>query len=363
MVACAVVAAGATLLTTGHATTEVAAASPAPAHARARVRALSVVSTTPGSGASAVAPDATVSITFSAPVAATVLPTLTPSVPGSWSQPAADTMVFTPAGSLPPGRSEQLTIPGGAQGVSAMTGAALPAPVTTTFTVAPMSLLRVQQLLAQLGYLPLTFTPQSPSPVSPPQLALDQPGAFAWRWSTLPAALTSQWVAGQGGPITKGAVMAFEQASGLTTDGIAGPQVWGALLAAVTRGANDPNANYDWVDVSTTLPESVTVWRNGAAVYQTPANTGVTGATTQPGTFPVYLRYRTTTMRGTNPNGTTYDDHGIPWVSYFNGGDALHGFVRASYGFPQSNGCVEMPPANAAVVWPMTPIGTLVTIQ
>ena len=49
-------------------------------------------------------------------------------------------------------------------------------------------------------------------------------------------------------------------------------------------------------------------------------------------------------------------------MSYFNGGDALHGFVRASYGWPQSDGCVEMPPANAAVVWPMTPIGTLVTV-
>ena len=31
-----------------------------------------------------------------------------------------------------------------------------------------------------------------------------------------------------------------------------------------------------------------------------------------------------------------------PWASYFNGGDALHGFVRATYGSPQSNGCVEM---------------------
>ncbi|MDA8266803.1 MAG: L,D-transpeptidase, partial [Actinomycetota bacterium] len=77
----------------------------------------------------------------------------------------------------------------------------------------------------------------------------------------------------------------------------------------------------------------------------------------------VYLRYQVTTMSGTNPNGTTYHDTGIPWVSYFNGGDALHGFVRAQYGFPQSNGCVEMPPANAAVVWPYTPIGTLVTVQ
>ncbi len=68
-------------------------------------------------------------------------------------------------------------------------------------------------------------------------------------------------------------------------------------------------------------------------------------------------------MTGTNPDGSHYVDPGIPWVSYFNGGDALHGFVRGSYGFPQSDGCVEMPPSNAEVVFPLTPLGTLVTVQ
>ena len=37
-------------------------------------------------------------------------------------------------------------------------------------------------------------------------------------------------------------------------------------------------------------------------------------------------------MSGTNPDGSHYSDPGVPWVSYFNGGDALHGFLRASYG-------------------------------
>ena len=81
------------------------------------------------------------------------------------------------------------------------------------------------------------------------------------------------------------------------------------------------------------------------------------GATTANGTFPVYARYTVTTMTGTNPDGSHYVDPGIPWVSYFNGGDALHGFVRGSYGFPQSDGCVEMPVANAAMVFPLTRSG------
>ena len=68
-------------------------------------------------------------------------------------------------------------------------------------------------------------------------------------------------------------------------------------------------------------------------------------------------------MKGTNPDGTTYNDPNVPWASYFNGGDALHGFVRAHYGYPQSNGCIEMPVATAGQIWPYTPIGTLVTIE
>src|SRR5271169_6984778 len=68
-------------------------------------------------------------------------------------------------------------------------------------------------------------------------------------------------------------------------------------------------------------------------------------------------------MKGTNTDGSTYDDPNVPYASYFNGGDALHGFIRASYGTPQSNGCVEMSYADAALVWPLTPIGTLVTVE
>jgi lipoprotein-anchoring transpeptidase ErfK/SrfK len=76
----------------------------------------------------------------------------------------------------------------------------------------------------------------------------------------------------------------------------------------------------------------------------------------------VYLRYTSQTMSGTNPDGSHYADPGIPWISYFNGGDALHGFVRSTYGWPQSLGCVEMTYAAAKVIWPFTPLGTLVTV-
>ena len=94
-----------------------------------------------------------------------------------------------------------------------------------------------------------------------------------------------------------------------------------------------------------------------------PVNTGAPGADTTDGTYAVFEHVRYSDMKGTNPDGSTYNDPNVPYASYFNGGDALHGFIRASYGSPQSNGCVEMSYADAALVWPLTPIGTLVTVE
>ena len=333
----------------------------ASADPRPTVLPLNVVSTDPAPNATNVASDTTITIDLSTSLAPnSPMPSLSPAVAGSWSAASATELEFVADGPLVPGSQETLTIPGGPTGLVSPNGRFLASTTTVSFTVAPGSTLRLQQLLAQLGYLPLAFTPTT-QPTSPQQEADPQQGSFSWRWANQPASLTSLWTQGTSNVITTGAVMSFEDQHGLATDGIPGPDVWTALLQAAAAGQTDATP-YGYVYVSQNLPETVTVYQNGSQVYQTLANTGVPAAPTATGTYPVYLRYVSTTMKGVNPNGTPYDDPGIPWVSYFNGGDALHGFVRASYGFPQSVGCVEMPPANAAVVYPMTPIGTLVTV-
>ncbi len=309
-----------------------------------------------------VAAGSTITVQFSTDLAPnSPLPTLSPAVAGSWAVLSPSLLEYQATGPLVPGATETVTVPGGAGGVIGSEGQRLAQSVTSQFTVAPGSILRLQQLLAELGYLPLTFTPASPL-TSPTQEGNDQVGSFSWRWANQPLALETLWTPGVSNVITTGAVMNFEDQNGLKTDGVAGPQVWTDLLADVQSGKGDANP-WNYVLVSQSLPESATVYSNGAAVYSTPVNTGVAGASTANGTFPVYARYTVTTMSGTNPDGSHYVDPGIQWVSYFNGGDALHGFVRASYGFPQSDGCVEMPVAHAAVVFPLTPLGTLVTVQ
>ncbi|HUC05590.1 MAG TPA: L,D-transpeptidase family protein [Acidimicrobiales bacterium] len=303
-----------------------------------------------------------ISVQFSVDLAqGSPMPSITPAIPGTWSVLSPSLLQYQATGPLVPGATETVSIPGGPEGVVGARGQHLGSTVTHSFTVAQGSTLRLQQLLAELGYLPLTFTPSAPV-TSPAQEGNDQVGTFSWRWINQAASLTSLWTPGTYNVITKGAVMNFEAQHGLVTDGLAGPKVWAALLAAVQSDQGNP-LPYDYVLVSEDLPETATVYSNGNEVYRTLANTGVPGASTALGTFPVYERFTVTTMRGTNPDGSHYVDPGIPWVSYFNGGDALHGFPRASYGFPQSDGCVEMPIANAAVVYPLTPIGTLVTVQ
>jgi peptidoglycan hydrolase-like protein with peptidoglycan-binding domain len=169
--------------------------------------------------------------------------------------------------------------------------------------------------------------------------------------------------------MTKGAIMAFEANQGLisntyaspTTDGVATPAVWRALIKAAIANQRSP-FGYTFVSVSEGSPENETTWHNGKVVVHGLVNTGIPSAPTGKGTFPTFTHLRSTTMSGTNPDGSHYSDPGIPYTSYFNGGDALHGFIRASYGFPQSLGCVEMPFSQAGRVFRYTPIGTLVHV-
>jgi lipoprotein-anchoring transpeptidase ErfK/SrfK len=139
--------------------------------------------------------------------------------------------------------------------------------------------------------------------------------------------------------------------------------VWDALLADVEANKVDATP-YVYVLVNKVQPENLTLYQNGAVTLANIlVNTGAQGADTTDGTYAVFEHVRFSYMKGTNPDGSTYNDPNVPYASYFNGGDALHGFIRASYGFPQSNGCVEMAYVNAALVWPLTPIGTLVTVE
>jgi peptidoglycan hydrolase-like protein with peptidoglycan-binding domain len=237
-----------------------------------------------------------------------------------------------------------------------------------TWTVPGGSSLRLQQLLAQLGYLPLTWAAYSSATVPAPGDALGQiaaaysppAGTFSWQ-PGYPSELQSFWAGGAlNSLIVKGAIMAFQSDHNLGMDGVAGPQVWSTLLSAVAAGQNNQNG-YTYAIASEANPETLTIWHNGQEVLNFLANTGIQAAPTTIGTAPVYLRYRNQIMKGTNPDGTKYADP-VQFVAYFRSGEAVHYFPRSTYGWPQSLGCVELTLSDAQQAWPYLTYGSLVTV-
>jgi peptidoglycan hydrolase-like protein with peptidoglycan-binding domain len=334
-----------------------------PSHTTTSTTPLALTASTPVAGASSVPPDSDIALTFSSPVTlGAVVPTLSPAVAGSWTQTSKSTLTYDLTAPLVPSTNETVTIPGGSSGLRGTDGSELPSSTSFHFSVAIGDYLRLQQLLAQLDYLPVSFAATGAPPAGK-EMATDQPGTFSFRWPTLPTELTSQWTPGMFNEITRAAVEAFENQNNLGVDGIAGPSVWSALLADVAAQKVD-DVPYVYVLVTKVQPENLTLYNNGAVQFSNIlVNTGAPGADTTDGTYAVFEHVQFSDMKGTNPDGTKYNDPNVPWASYFNGGDALHGFIRAHYGYPQSNGCVEMSYADAGMIWPETPIGTLVTIE
>jgi peptidoglycan hydrolase-like protein with peptidoglycan-binding domain len=295
-------------------------------------------------------------VQFNQPVSAAELPhvTASPKLNVTWQQIGPNSVEAVTTSTLVPDNVYLLSVP------------TLVKCTTYCFTLRRVlhsvkvssSELWLQELLAQLNYLPVSFVP-AVTPSSPTAFV---PGSFTWKFANLPSALRSQWRGGVETVIVTGAIKRFQDVHALATTGLVNGQFWRDLLRDVRVGHVDPNP-YDYVYVSQSVPEKLTLYRNNKVIFTSPVNTGISAAPTESGTYPVYSRFESTTMKGTNPDGTTYNDPDIPWVSYFHGGDALHGFLRASYGWPQSLGCVEMPYADARIVYKYTPIGTLVTVS
>ncbi len=310
-----------------------------------------------------------IQVTLSAPLSAhSPLPTVTPPVPGTWAR-SGSTLTFTPDIPFQPGTTVQVRFAAGPSGLRSASGGPLAAAQLQT---AGYSLLRLQQLLAQLGYLPLTWTSATGPAAAGARTAsgntmagqladMYSPPAGTFTWQPgYPQLLTTFWAQGSDSLILDGAIRAVQANEGLTMTGVATPSLWQDVMQAAVAGHTNPNG-YTYALASKSSPETLEVWHNGQVILKTLANTGIPAAPTVDGTYPVYLRYSFQIMRGTNPDGTKYADP-VSWVAYFNGGDAVHYFPRYSYGSPQSLGCVELPYAQAKQVWPFLTYGSLVTV-
>jgi len=254
-----------------------------------------------------------VHVTFSAPVSArSAQHTLSPSVPGRW-QATGDTLMFTPTVPFGPPTRVTVTVPAG---VRSDRGSLLAKPMTAQFTTETFSGLALADLLGQLGYLPGSWRV--------PNLGLQVVSKLGSAGSGLAAALQ----------------LAYDPPPGTMTL----EQGYPASLARLWN------------------PGTYNVIIRGAVMAFQSEHTGIPSEPTVDGSFPVYLRFLNTIMSGTNPDGSHYSDP-VQYVSYFNGGDAVHYFPRGGYGFEQSLGCVELSYGDAKKAYPFLTYGSLVTVS
>jgi hypothetical protein len=118
-------------------------------------------------------------------------------------------------------------------------------------------------------------------------------------------------------------------------------------LAPISPGAADKRIEVDLdqqrlmafegKDVVLEAPVSTGAVFQGGRDFRTPA-----------GSFRVWRKRASRHMAGGTPGIDFYDLPGVPWVSYFTGGIALHGtYWHNDYGRQRSHGCVNLPPQQA----------------
>ncbi len=318
-----------------------------------------LVSITPGDDARAVNGADGITVTYNEPLpAAAPMPTLNPAIAGTWTR-QGDAVVFTPDAGFPADTRVTVTAVADQDKTTVRS-------TSSSFTTGTYSTLRLQEILAQLGYLPLTWTPAAGAsvPGDNPQAqvaaAYNPPaGTFSWQQG-YPSSLHSLWSQGSANTVDTGAITGFEADHGFAITETMSNAVWASLLKAAAR--DDRNSSgYSYAIADQVLPETLTIWHDGQRRLTTPANTGISVSPTEVGTFAVYEKLTFQIMQGTNPDGSSYADP-VSWVSYFNGGDAVHYFPRGSYGWNQSLGCVELPSSTAQQAYDLLPYGSLVTV-
>ncbi len=117
-----------------------------------------------------------------------------------------------------------------------------------------------------------------------------------------------------------------------------------------------------WIEIDISR-QTLTLYLGNDAIASYLISSGRGATPTQIGEGRIYAKYTMQTMTGTI-NGEYYYVPNIKWVSYFNGGEAIHGtYWHSNFGHPMSHGCINMTEEAAKVVYDFAPIGTKVIVH
>ncbi len=117
-----------------------------------------------------------------------------------------------------------------------------------------------------------------------------------------------------------------------------------------------------WIEIDLSK-QTTTLYVGDTPVQSFLISSGRARTPTEIGEFKIYKKYRMKTMTGTIL-GDYYYVPDIPWVSYFDGGEAFHGtYWHHNFGHPMSHGCINMTIADAKTLYDFAPIGTKVIVH
>jgi hypothetical protein len=97
-----------------------------------------------------------------------------------------------------------------------------------------------------------------------------------------------------------------------------------------------------WIEVNL-YEQTLAVYENNQLVFATLIASGSAPYFTYPGIFEIFEKVELTRMRWLTDPSDAYNLESVPWTMYFDESRAFHGaYWRASLGYPQSHGCVNM---------------------
>jgi lipoprotein-anchoring transpeptidase ErfK/SrfK len=150
-----------------------------------------------------------------------------------------------------------------------------------------------------------------------------------------------------------------QQPSDLPADAAGWPRTTAqtTLAGTVVR----PPSNGKWIDVNLSR-QVVTAYLGSVPVRSVLTSTGTRRHPTVVGTFRVWAKVRSQTMRGgSRAAGDYYSLPGVPNIMYFYRGFALHGtYWHRNFGHVMSHGCVNLTLNDSAWFYNWSPAGITV---
>ena len=133
-----------------------------------------------------------------------------------------------------------------------------------------------------------------------------------------------------------------------------------AAIDVSTLSAQDAAAvrKGKWIEIRLATQRLI-AWQNGKVVMSSAISSGVRAHPTLRGTFHIYVKYRSTRMRGPG-----YNLPNVPYTMYYSGSYGIHGaYWHNNFGHPMSHGCINLPVSFSRRLFSWASVGTLVVIH